>query len=127
MVDQWTEVDQEDTVRETLEDSAGHVRSEPGLPDAAGSGEGQHACRRQQILELGDLPCPADERRSFRRDVRGARIQGAQRRELRRHALDQQVAQPERLWEVLQPMRTEIAQRDAVGQIVFDQASGRRR
>src|SRR5207248_3793884 len=75
--------------------------------------------------DLGDLAVAADERRPLRGEVRGPGVKGSDRGELRREPLDHKVVEMLGAFDVLQPMPSKVAKGHAVGDVGFDQLSGR--
>ena len=83
------ERDEEDAVREPLDQVCGYLEREPCLARAPGSGEREKAqvLACEQRLHLGELARTADERARQRRKIRRAVVEGLQRRELGRQAV----------------------------------------
>ena len=93
--------------------SAATCSAQPGLAAPPGPGQRDQAGGLHQRPDLGQLPVPADERRQLGREiVRQRRVaQRPQRRELRLQARRVQLEDPFRAAQVLQPVHTQIGQR----------------
>ena len=90
------------------------MQREARLPGAARPGEREKPCL---LEELGDPPhvvVATDERGTLEREVRRARFVGADRREIARESLDDDVVQVLRVVDVLQQVGAEVAELHAV-------------
>ncbi len=63
------QVDEEDTIRKSVEDLRGYLQTQPRLSRAGGTGERQEAGRCQQLHDLADLTLAPDERGDLRGEV----------------------------------------------------------
>lgn len=117
--------DEPHPVRMALRGRRRDLEREPGLAGPAGSGERQQPGALEQGGGLGDLPLAPDERGQLRRQIVRSGVERAQRREVGRQAIDDELAQALGCAEVLEPMLPEVAQGDAVGQSIAEQGTGR--
>ena len=113
-----------DPVREFVGCGRRDLQREPGLAGAAGSGQAQQPGPGQQRHGLAELLVAADERRELGRQVVRPGVQRPQRREVVRHALDDELGDALRGAQVLEPMLPEVAEGDAIGQRSGDEAPG---
>ena len=123
------ERDEEDALREVLDQLGGGLEREPGLARAARAGERQqaHVVPPKPLGDRGHLALAADQRRGLDGQVRRPVLERAQRRELVRQPVDHELREPLRPRQVLEPVLAEVAQRDPVGQLVLDQLARRLR
>ncbi len=121
--------DEEHALGEFLEELGGGLQPEPGLARASRPGERQqaHVLPPQSLGDRGQLALAPDQRRGQDGQVRGSVLERAQRRELARQPLDHELREPLRPGQVLEPVLTEVAQRDPVRQLVLDQLARRLR
>ena len=81
----------------------------------------------EHLLEPRDLLGAADERGPFGGQVGGACIEGPELREVGRQPGDHEIVEPQRVGEVLETVKPQIAQDHPIGQGLFDETGGRRR
>ena len=110
------EVDEVDAVGEPVDLVGGGTDGEPGLPAAAGTGQRDESDVRvvQALADRAEFRVAADERGCLGRKVVRPKVEGRQRRELRRQPRMGKLEQTLRPPEVLQSMFPEVAQRSAV-------------
>ena len=111
-------------VGKLLDDVRRELEAQPCLADAARTGQREETRAPQQALCLGDVPVAADEAGQLRRQVVRRRVERAQGGKLVRHAGDHELVEPLGARQVLQPVGSEVAQRLAVGQVLFDEGAG---
>jgi hypothetical protein len=105
------ERDEEDAVRELLDDVGSELQREPRLPGAARARERQRPqAVRQQRRRLLELALTADQLVRLHGQVGRAVVERLQRRELRRQPVDLELVEPLGLREILQPVLPEVAQ-----------------
>jgi hypothetical protein len=106
-------VDEPDAVRKLLQQVGGELQRQAGLAGAARPGQRQqtHLAAAEQRPRPRQLPRTADERRRLHRQVRRPVLERPRRRELRAQTTRQQLVDPLRLREVLQPVLAQVAQR----------------
>ena len=98
----------------------GHPQGQAGLPRATGTGEGDQAALLKQPGDVGHLAAAADEGCPLRRQVRGAGVEGPDRRELGGQAVDRDVIQMLRFLDVLQTVPAQVAQGHPFGERLLD-------
>ena len=108
-----------------LHQLGGHLQGQAGLAASPRPGDRHQPLVADQGGQLGDLGGPADEGGALDRQVVGAQVQGAQRRELVLQVGVAQLEHPLGAGQVLQPVHPQIAQARPVGQIVGHQLAGR--
>ena len=113
-----------DPVRELVGRGRRDLQREPGLAGAARPGQAQQPGPGQQRHGLAELLVAADEGRELGRQVVRPGVQRPQRREVGRHAIDDELGEALRGAQVLQPMLPEVAEGDAVGQRPGDEGPG---
>jgi hypothetical protein len=100
----------------------GDPQRQARLASAARPGEGEEPGAAEQLADLGDLALASDERRSRWREVRPTwPSEGADRWELSRETVDDEVVERLGLVEVLQPVAAEVADRHSLGEGVLDE------
>ena len=75
-IGQRCEVDEPDAVAIGIENFRRGLQREARLADAAGAGQRQQACSRQELLDLGQLPFAADERIEHLRKIGALPVDG---------------------------------------------------
>ena len=106
---------EEDATREGVGELGRGLERQPRLAGAAWPGEGdQPRPVRDQLAQRRELVVASQQRPRGDRQV--AAMQRLQRRELAREAVDDQLVQLDRLEHVLEPVRTEVDELDAVEQ-----------
>jgi hypothetical protein len=100
----------------------GDPQRQAGLAGAARPGEGEEPGAGEQFADLGELPLPSDERGSRWRQVRPPwPSEGADRWEVGRETVDDQVVEGLGLVEVLQPVAAQVAGGHPLGEGVTDE------
>ena len=117
------ERDEVDAVRVAVDAARGGLEGEPGLARAARPDEREQAALGilQQPVDRFELRRPADERRSWQREVLHPRLERLQQRELARQAVDLELVDALGRAQVLEPVRAEVAG------LVVDQRASRLR
>ncbi len=122
------EGNEEDAVREVVRCPGRQLERQPRLAGPARAGERQQPGRGEQAgrrLELGVAP---DERRQLGRQVVRPGIERSEGREVGRQAGGDDLDDPHRRAQVLEPVVAEVPQRDpvdrAIDELVPDQAGG---
>jgi hypothetical protein len=121
--------DEEDALREFLDELRRRLECEPRLPGAAGSGEGQQADVRplKQLRHRCQLALASDQWSRLDGQVGRPVLERAERRELLSQAGDQELRQSLRAGQVLEAVLTEITKRHPVAQLFFDELARRLR
>ena len=99
-----------DPVSESVGAAVGDLDRQTRLARSTRPGQGHQPTRAQQLHQLSTLALAPHKTGDLRRHVVCSRVQGAQRWEVSRYARRNQLEQPLRVLEVLQPVLTEIAQ-----------------
>ena len=116
------QVDHVHAVVEPVDLLGGDPQRQAGLANAARPGEGDEPGAGEQLADLGDLARASDERGSRWRQVRPPwPPDGADRWELGRETVDDEVVKGLGLVEVLQPVAAEVADRHSLGEGVTDE------
>ena len=100
---------------------------QPGLAGATGADQRHEASLPEHLLEPRDLIGAAHERGPFGGQVGGACVEGPELREVGWQAGDHEIVEAQRIGEVLETVKPQVAQDHAVGQGLFDETGGRRR
>ena len=115
-VGQRRQLDEPDAVGEVVDAVRGDLQREARLAGAARRRSASPAATsREQDLHLRHLPLAADEAGQLERQVVGARVERPERREVGRQVRREQLEDPLRADEVLQPVLAQVAQRDPGG------------
>ncbi len=117
------ERDEVDAVRVAVDAASGGLEGKPGLARSARPDEREQAAFRvlQQPVDRFELRRPADERRSWQREVLHACLDRLQQRELARQAVDLELVDALGRAQVLEPVCAEVAR------LVVDQRASRLR
>ena len=123
------EIDEGGAVGVVLERVGGRLDGEPRLADAAGPRQGAQAYRLalEDLPELLELRCPADQCRRGYRQVARDRVERLRRWEGRREAPCHDLVEPFGRRQVLEAMLAEVLERRVPGQCVADQRPRRLR
>ena len=118
------ELDKPDAAREELEQLGTHRERETRLAHSARAREGDEPLVDDELADRDDIVLPPDERRELHREVVTMRVERPQRSlsdgKLGMNHLPHALGPTE----VLQPMRTEVGDVHAIGQLIGDQSGG---
>ena len=105
------ERDEVDAVRVAVDAASGGLEGEPGLARPARPDEREQAAVRvlQQPVDRFELRRPADERRSWQREVLHAGLDRLQQREVARQPVDLELVDALRRAQILEAVRAEVA------------------
>ncbi len=124
---QHRQVDQPETVGWTGVDPGRELQRQPGLADAARPGERQQPSAAQRLTRRSDLTLPSDQRAQRRRQTTHRPPGRPKGRKIGREPIDDELVEPLRALDVLQPVGAEVAQIDPLRKLVLYERSGRTR
>ena len=105
-------------------DSSPELDREAGLADPARAGDRQQPAGRQQLPRSAQVGLPADEAGQPAGQVAGRREAGPDRREFGGQSRDIRLEQLFRVWDVLEDVLAQVADRDPVRQAARDERPG---
>ena len=113
-VGQRRQLHQPHSVRVAVQQFCRDLERPPGLATAAGAGQGQDRRTGKELPDRRHFRPAADEARGLTRQVVGERLQRAQRLALHGRPRKNELEDPLRFLQVLQPVRAQIPQGRAV-------------
>ena len=119
------EVDEERPVGESIQDLRRHADRQPGLAGATRADDRHQARAAEHLLEPRHLLLAAHERGPFGGQVGGTCVERPELREVGRQPGDHEIVEPQRIGEVLETVKPQIAQDHTVRQGLFDETRGR--
>ena len=115
------EVDQPRTAGVLFEDLRGQLEGQPGLARTPGAGQRQHSGPGEELVEHGELGLASDEARELHRKVVRDIVECAKRGEVGFQVRVKDLEDVLGPSEVLETVRAEVLEADAVRQIVDDE------
>ena len=103
----------------------GDLERQSRLARPAGARQRQEARAVEQAEPVPDLLLAPDECRELHREVVRDEVQRSERREVRRAILDDELEDPLRLREILEPMLSQVSHRHILGHAVAGEDLGR--
>ena len=126
-VRQRAALDDPGPIVEALEERPGQPQADPGLADAAGSGQGEEAGVVEDADRLFELALPADEAGDFELEVVSRRVRGPERRERLLEAGADDLRQMLRGIDRPKPVRPEVDEAERRAHLAGDEVAGRLR